>query len=45
MIMKTSDRPVSRTRLGRASQLTRGAGGQMFEAGGLWTKSGIDRGR
>lgn len=31
--------------LGKASRATRGAGGHMLEAGGLWTKTGITRGR
>lgn len=31
--------------LGEASRVTRGAGGHMLEAGGLWTKTGITRGR
>ena len=43
--MKRTNRPVSRTELGRASLATQGAGGHMLEAGGLWTKAGIHRGR
>lgn len=43
--MKTTDRGPSTTELGKASKATRGAGGHMLEAGGLWTKAGIDRGR
>ena len=45
MTMKSTDRPASRTGLAQASKATRGAGGHMFEAGGLWDKSGIGRGR
>ena len=43
--MKSTDRPAFRTGLGKASKATKGAGGHMFEAGGLWDKSGISRGR
>ena len=43
--MKTIDRTPTTTGLGRASKATRGAGGHMLEAGGLWTKAGIGRGR
>jgi len=43
--MNTTDPRPSTTKLGKASQATKGAGGHMLEAGGLWTKAGIHRGR
>jgi hypothetical protein len=43
--MKAIDQRPSTSLLGKASQATRGAGGHMLEAGGLWTKAGIGRGR
>jgi len=43
--MKAIDQRPSTTQLGKASLATKGAGGHMLEAGGLWTKAGIHRGR
>jgi hypothetical protein len=43
--MTNLNRETPLLELGKASRATRGAGGHMLEAGGLWTKTGITRGR